>query len=179
MPHANVLIVFDSRHGHTFQVAEALRRGIARTPEITARLVSYADVTPDDLQNARLIAIGGPTESLSASRHLKEFFLRFGAYDLHGKYGFAFDTHAPGRFRGSAARYIDRQFAAFGLRTLEPRRSAVVVGPLPGPTGEERLLLEPDAEKRFEALGQELGEELLRALAEPHPVSPGEAVTAA
>ncbi len=173
MPDAHVLLVYDSRHGHTFHVAEALERGLGKVPHVLAARRSYAEVTPDDLDRAHLIVVGGPTEGFSASSHIRKMFRRIGAYALEGKYGFAFDTHASGPLRGSAARFIEKQLSAMGVRFLEARRSAIVVDRPGDEPGSDRLTLEAGAEARFEALGEELGRLLVQALAEHPPIRSG------
>lgn len=166
-PHA--LVVFDSRHGHTFRVAEALARGLGRAGGVATTLLPYFEVTPDHLDAAQLIVIGGPTEAFSASGHIKKFFGHIGAYDLHGKYGFAYDTHAPGALQGSAARWIEKELKIMGVRPLRPRSSALVLDHRGGAPGDDPLELAPEAVTHFEALGEELGRTLVAALRE-HPM---------
>ncbi len=178
MSDAQVLLVYDTRFGHTFQVVQALERGLGRVAGVRPAHCFYADVTPDLLDRAHMVMIGGPTEGLSASSHIKRMFRHIGGFDLRGKYGFAFDTHPSGPLGGSAARYIEKELAAMGLRLLEPRRSAIIVGRPRDAAGTDRLALESGAEERFEALGEALGHELVAALAEHPPVRSGEPTAA-
>lgn len=160
-----VLVVYDTRFGNTWKLAEALTRGFERVPGIRAACRPLDEVHADELAEAALLVIGGPTEFFSESRHLKEFFTRIGGFDLHGKYGFAFDTHAAGPLRGSAARAIERDLKGFGVTLLEPRQSAITVAPPAGarrgPSSERPSVLAPGAEAHFEEIGSELGKSLL------------------
>lgn len=159
----HVAVIFDTRHGTTEKVARAIARGIARVPGVGAEVDFAPEVHPEVLDRSHLIVIGGPTEYLSASKHLKELFGRIGAYDLHDKFGFAFDTHAARPFSGSAARFIEGAMRRLRLTVLEPRSSALVEdGSGAGNGG--GLHLADGTEARFETIGGHLAKELLAAV---------------
>jgi flavorubredoxin len=156
-------VIFDTRYGLTAQVARALARGLARVPDLESEVDFAPDVHADVLDRSDLILIGGPTEYFSASHHLRQFFGFLGAFDLHGKFGFAFDTHAARPLAGSAARFIERNLKLMGVEFLEPRASALVESHAAGPAGAGLGLAAGD-EQRFEAIGERLGHELLQAI---------------
>ncbi len=169
MAEREALVIFDSRYGNTARIAQALARGLQQVEGIEARLGYAPDVGSELLENAQFLLMGGPTEYFTASSHIKEFFARCGAFNLRGKFGFAFDTHAHARVSGSAARYIEKELKAMGVHLLEPRESAwTEVHPrAPGAGGltAKPVELAPGMEKKFEEIGTSLGREFLTAFA--------------
>lgn len=157
-------IIYDSRYGTTAKVAAALARGFDRVPNVSAEVAYASKVHADVFERSHLIIIGGPTEFFSASRHLRTFFDHIGGYDLHAKFGFAFDTRAARPLRGSAAPYIERHLKAMGVKVLKPRESALVLdGAAPGSS--RPIHLAEGTVEHFEALGEKLGQELLERMA--------------
>ncbi len=90
--------------------------------------MSLEEVTQDSLERCDLLAVGGPTEILSASKPVKEFLARLRSSGLRGKRAFAFDTRLEARFSGSAAKYIERHLARLGMEVAHPPLSAIVRG---------------------------------------------------
>lgn len=157
------IVVFDSRHGNTARIAKGLADGLTSVSGVTAQVVFAEEAELGQLEAADLILIGGPTEFLSASQHIKKFFQRVGGFDFSEKFGFAFDTHAGTRASGSAAKYIEQTLAKMHLTLLEPRQSArTELHPPAEPSG-ERLGLAPGSEEHFRKVGAALGGELLHA----------------
>src|SRR5579859_2947296 len=68
-----VLIVYGSRFGNTQRVAEALASGLRRVQGIEVECVSIERVPFERLGDYELVAVGGPTEVMSASASMKEF----------------------------------------------------------------------------------------------------------
>lgn len=172
VPVLRAVVIYDTRYGNTARVAEALVRGLNRSSRIEAQ-VSYAPETQFYLlEISDLVVVGGPTEGLRESRHLRDFFGRMGAYDLHGKYGFAFDTHSGAPLHGGAAHGIDVHLRAMGLEMLRPVTSAVtVMGPESSSSGgpsKVSLHLAPGTEAQFEEIGVALGRSLLEAVERHH-----------
>ncbi|HYK93294.1 MAG TPA: hypothetical protein VEY07_04535 [Thermoplasmata archaeon] len=163
MTDLHVAVIFDSRHGTTTQVAQALVEGLHRVPGIVAELDFVPDVRSDVIERSDLLIVGGPTEFFSASHHMRVFFNLMGAYDLHGKYAFAFDTHAGGALSGSAARFIERRLKLQGVTLLEPRASAIVEA-RPGGASRSGLQLTGGTAARFVEIGAKLGAELQDAI---------------
>jgi flavorubredoxin len=163
------LVVYDTRYGNTFRVAEALARGLQQVPGIIASCQNQTEVHGDQLEEADLLVIGGPTEYFTASHHIREFFSRIGGYPLAGKFGFAFDTHAATPLSGHASRLIENDLKRLGVTMLEPRHSAITTATRT--TGElsVHVDLAPDALAEFERIGQHLGRELLEAIAKRPP----------
>jgi flavodoxin len=164
----HALVVYDSRYGNTFRIAEALTRGLQQVAGLTASCHNASEVHGDLLEEADLIVIGGPTEYLSASQHIRDFFGRISGFDLKGKLGFAFDTHAPTPFSGSASRLIEKDLRRLGVVPLEPRHSALTRSVGTMAHGDGHIELAPEADAEFETIGRHLGEELL-AWVSAHP----------
>ncbi len=120
------LVLFASRFGNTQRVAEALARGLRRVPGVGADCRSIHDVTLEEMGRYELLAIGGPTEILSASKEMKEFLARLSPTALRGKLGFAFDTRLAGRLSGSAGRFIEKRLERLGIDIVRPHESAIV-----------------------------------------------------
>ena len=157
------LVVFDAQDGHTQQVAAALARGLQQVPGVIASSHSQEEVHGDLLEGADLLIIGGSTDYFAGSHHIREFFARIGGFDLRGKLGFAFDTHAPSPLSGHASRVIEKDLKRMGVKLLEPRHSAVTQAARTGAAGPTALA--PDALAEFEKIGHHLGEELLESIA--------------
>ncbi len=177
------LVAYGSRFGNTRRIAEAISRGLHRNPGLEVDCRSIDDVDPANLTRYELIAVGAPTEILSAPRSMKEFLEQIPDEGLRGKRGFAFDTRLAGRMSGSAGRYIERHLERLGLEILRPHASATVrsmtkeertkfgnegapewVRQRPKPSGGEPVggpisldLLLPGSEDGFEKIGIEIG----------------------
>ena len=164
MPTLHAAVIFDSRHGTTARIAEALLRGLRKVKGLSVEIDFASEVRSDVLERSDLIVVGGPTEFFSASHHMKEFFGLIGAYDLHGKFGFAFDTHAARPLSGHASRFIQRHMEQMGVTFLEPRASALVENGSDG-SSSLQIHLQPGAETHFETVGEQLGHELVDAMA--------------
>ena len=157
------LVVFDAQDGNTQQVAAALARGLTQVPGVLASSHPADEVHGDLLEEADLLIIGGSTEYLAGSHHVREFFDRIGGYELKGKLGFAFDVHAAGPLSGHASRLIERDLKRLGVKLLEPRHSATPQSTAPGSGSLSGMAV--GALSEFEAIGRHLGQELLDAIA--------------
>lgn len=181
-----VLIAYGTRFGNTQRIAEALAAGMRRVPGLTVECRYIDDVPVESLGRYDFLAIGGPTEIMSASKPMKEFLAKFPANVLPGKRGFAFDTRLEGRMSGSAGKFIERSLERLGVKIVRPHASALVRGmnkeeravhgnegapdwvrkldhsiPSESATKHTRLdLLYPESETTFEQIGHELGEQL-------------------
>lgn len=160
------LVVYDSRFGDTWKVAEALSRGLRSVPGVGAHAVHASHVGPGEVDRSALIVVGGPTRYLSASHAIKGLFERIGGYDLAGKFGFALDTEAQRPLTGSASRFIEESMRRLNLRLVTPHRSAYTVFANESASGHigvpsSPLELEAGTEASFAGFGVELGREFL------------------
>ena len=87
-----VLVIYDSRSGHTKKAAELITEGAKKTG-IDVEIKRVDDVSADDVRSADVLAIGCPTHSLTASRKMKRFMNRKEISDsLREKKGAAFTS---------------------------------------------------------------------------------------
>ena len=180
------LVLLDSRFGNTQRVAEALARGLTQTPGVVAECRPIAQALEGRLREYDLIAIGGPTEVLSASKPMKAFLEQLPGPALRGRLGFAFETKLDGHLSGSAGKFIERRLKQLGMEIVRPHATAIVrgmnkaeraaYGELGAPEWVQRMngsgekapaaphprldLLASEAVPQFESVGRELGSRL-------------------
>lgn len=148
------IVIYDSRYGNTEKIARSLERGL-KASGVETLCSRDSQVFTDLLKEYDLIAVGGPTEFVSASRPMKDFLDKLKKANLGGKHGFAFDTKLDSRISGSAAGYIEKHLKHCGLEIIYPRASAIVLGGQKGEKGDVKL--KQGDEERFEAIGREVG----------------------
>lgn len=154
----SAIVIFDSRYGNTEKIATALAKGLLATGFQTD-CVNAKEVDPASLGKYRFIAVGAPTEMITASRSIKEFLGKLKDQNLTGKFGFAFDTKLSSPLSGSAARYIEKQLKKDGLEIIMPACSAIVVSQK---ETKGSVVLQDGEEPKFEKIGTELGSELAK-----------------
>ena len=161
------IVIFDTRFGNTEKIAKSFEAGL-RESDVETVCLNAKEINPDSLNQFDLISVGAPTEWLTASKPMKEFLERLRGVDLRGKYGFAFDTKLGRRLSGSAAKLIEKDLKHAGLNIIADHESAIVYA-----TGSsmDTMTLKDGEEKRFEAVGRQIGALLAKSRA-------AEAVTA-
>ncbi len=73
-PPAHILVLYQSRTGHTRQMAELVAEGARSVPESEVRLLSVAEATADDLLWCDGVAVGSPTQMGSIAWEMKRWF---------------------------------------------------------------------------------------------------------
>jgi flavodoxin len=160
------IVIFDSRYGNTEKVARSFEEGLKQAG-ITTLCINAKEVSLELLKEYGLIAVGAPTEKITASESIKKFLVKLGRTDLSGKLGFAFDTKLSYPLTGSAAKFIEKKLRNMGLDIAFERASAIVV-PLKREEdvgkefSEEYFSLKDGEEKRFEEIGKRVGRDFLR-----------------
>jgi flavorubredoxin len=155
---SKAIVIYDTLFGNTERVAEALSRGIQKyNVEVKCSSIKEADI--DELRQYSLIAVGAPTQYLTASRPMKEFLsLLEGNRSLAGKYGFAFDTRYDSFMAGSAAKYIEKRLKTVGIQIIKPHKSGIVRRTkTPCEAAKKDTLLEEGVIQAFEVVGNEIG----------------------
>ncbi len=148
------IVIFDSKLGNTEKIAKSLASGLEMTG-VPVTCVNARDVQIDALGEYDFIAVGAPTQALTASRAMKDFLQKLQeTQTLKGKYGFAFDTKFRYPLAGSGARFIEKRLTKLGMKILMHRQSATVKK-TEGP-------LEEGEEQAFERIGFEIGTTLAR-----------------
>lgn len=166
------VVVYESMFGNTRKVAEAIARGLRERLETVVVPVSQA--TPEVLDGAGLIVVGGPTHIHSMSRPssrrmaaetagkpdsgvtlepdatgdgLREWLVSLGHLDAECA---AFDTRMAGHalFTGRASKRIQHLLRRHGARPLRPSHSFIV--------GKDNTIA-PDELTRAERWGAKVG----------------------
>jgi len=91
----NILILYDSRTGHTQRMAEYVARGAEKIPQSKVKSRSADEATPDDLRWCDGIAVGSPTQFGVLSAKMKRFWeeVAGGVWgQMDGKIGCAFSS---------------------------------------------------------------------------------------
>jgi flavodoxin len=133
----NVLIIYDTVHGNTEQVAQAMARALASTASV--RLDKAAGLTRIDAAGVDLLIVGGPTHRQRVSAPLAALLESAGRGTFQGVCAAAFDTRyrMPAWLSGSAARRIARQLKKRGGRLIAPPESFFMERDVP-PKGQKR-----------------------------------------
>jgi flavodoxin len=164
------ILLFDTVFGNTERIANSLARGL-KDVGVDAECVSINNARVDKLSDYDLLALGAPTQYITASKPMKEFLDQLKDLDLKGHYGFAFDTKLDYIMAGSAAKFIEKKLKASGVDIIRSRSSAIVIAR----KEKEKIkkeqikigeaILKEGMEEQFEAIGKELGELLKRSKA--------------
>ena len=133
----NVLIVYDTVHGNTEQVAQAMARALE--PAASVRLEKAAGGSRVDAAGVDLLIVGGPTHRQRMSASLAALLETAGHRAFQGVRAAAFDTRyrMPAWLSGSAARRIARQLKKRGGRLIVPPESFFMERDVP-PRGQKR-----------------------------------------
>jgi len=129
-----VLVLYDTVHGNTEQVANAIADGLGAEVDVKR----MANAGPDDLLAAELVVAGCPTHAWNVSASAKAFLARLKGMSFAGKPAATFDTKFRGRFTGSAARKLAGALAKAGFHTVADPESFFVAG-MQGPLREGEL----------------------------------------
>jgi flavodoxin len=133
----NVRIIYDTAHGNTRRLAEAMASALA--PAATVRLERAEGSARVDLAGMDLLIVGGPTHRQRISAALAAMLEATPRGGFQGVRAAAFDT----RYRmaawlsGSAARGIARQLKKHGAQLVAPPESFFMERDVP-PKGEKR-----------------------------------------
>jgi flavorubredoxin len=158
-------VIFDSRYGNVEKIASSFETGLKEVG-IQTVCVNAKVVNIESLKEYDLIAVGGPTEKITASGTIKDFLAKLEGMDFNRKFGFAFDIKLGYPLTGSAAKFIESKLENLGLEIISEKASAIVV-PQKKKRGdrewyhEEYFPLKDGEEKRFEDLGHQIGTSLL------------------
>lgn len=152
------LVLYHTRYGNTEKVSQSLAKGL-REAGVESECIGISEARIDGIAGYDLLAVGAPTEMITASRPMKEFLQRLKDVNLRGKYAFAFDTKLESRLSGSAAKFIEKKLRELGLELIRPRSSAIIYPRKAAKTDRpgENVVLKEGAQEQFESIGKELG----------------------
>ncbi|UCC68127.1 MAG: flavodoxin domain-containing protein, partial [Armatimonadota bacterium] len=120
------LVIYDTLHGNTAKIAQAIAEGLAGAGEVTVK--KFTEAESQDLNSADFVVAGCPTHAWTISRPTKAFFRSLGRARFEGKAAAAFDTKFQKRLTGSAAGKISRAFEKLGFRIIREPESFFVRG---------------------------------------------------
>jgi len=123
-----VLVAYGSRFGNTQRIADSLAAGMRKASGVAVDCSYIDEVSIENLSRYDFLAIGGPTEKMSASKPMKEFLAKLSTTALRGKRGFAFDTRFDLPMSGSAGKVIEKSLERLGVEIVRPHASAFVRG---------------------------------------------------
>jgi flavodoxin len=121
-----VLVVYDTVHGNTQQVAEAIAEGLRTAGDVAVKKMQEAG--PDDVGATDLLVVGSPTHAWNMSSATKQFFSRLGDARRDGKAAASFDTKFEQRLAGSAAGKMARALRRLGFRLVSKPENFYVAG---------------------------------------------------
>jgi flavodoxin len=157
----NILIVYDTVHGNTEQLAQAMARELA--PTASVRLEKAAGLSRIDAAGLDLLLVGGPTHRQRISAPLAAVLEATPRRTFQGVRAAAFDT----RYRmaawltGSAARRIAHRLKKHGAQLAAPPESFFMKRDTP-PKGQKRRheleRLEPGEIERAAAWAAQLAQ---------------------
>ncbi len=90
------LVVYDSVHGNTEQIAESIGSALSGQ----TRVLHVTEVTGDDMKGMELLIVGSPTHGGKATKAITDFLSSISPSALAGATVAAFDTRLPGKLVG-------------------------------------------------------------------------------
>lgn len=127
------LVVFDTLHGNTRQIAEAIAEGFGASWEVVVKPATEADIA--DLDDRDLLVLGCPVHGWNVSKPMREFLDRLDAGRVDGGNAAAFDTKFKHILAGGAAKKLVGRLRKLGLDILAEPESFFVTG-MEGPLQE-------------------------------------------
>ncbi len=108
-----VLVVYDSVHGNTEEIAKAIGEGIGEE----AKVVKAENTGPTDLEEVELLIVGSPTYGGRPTPKMKEFLDKIDSIPLKEMKIAGFDTRVPAawvKIFGFAAGKIEKRLKSLG-----------------------------------------------------------------
>ncbi|MBN1459637.1 MAG: flavodoxin family protein [Armatimonadetes bacterium] len=120
------LIVFDTRHGNTKQIAEAIAEGLGSSWEVIVKQAVGTDLA--DLNGIDLLVTGCPVHGWNISKPMRKLLDRLEASGLDGGMATAFDTKFKHILAGGAAKKLAGRLGKLGLKMVAEPESFFVAG---------------------------------------------------
>ncbi|MFW5748973.1 MAG: flavodoxin family protein [Chloroflexota bacterium] len=126
-------VIYDSAYGNTEKVARAIGEALRAQHDVEVRHISNVDI--DQLASLDFIVIGGPTQRMNYTEHMRDFLAKIPLSSLSGVKAAVFDTRISikdiestvGRL---AARVFLHRYAASQITAaLEKRDVQLVMEP--------------------------------------------------
>lgn len=136
---AKIIVVYESKHGNTKLVAEAIIEGINEIEEIETVLSELKEVDLKNIADYDAILVGSPNHFGGPTRSIKKFIDKLGKLNLKGKMFAVFDTYLGTDFE-KAVKKMEKRIneKVSGSKQLVPGLSIKVQG-MKGPISEGEL----------------------------------------
>jgi flavodoxin len=146
----NAIVIFDTKHGNTKQIAEKISVGIEEAGEIETKVVNFIDTDPKSLTSYDGILFGCPVHIFTATRGMKGFIKKAAKAGISGKFGTTFETYLASGHLGKATRKLESIIAdkAPEFELITPGFSALVKG-MKGPLVESEIPKAKEFGKQF------------------------------
>ncbi len=122
---ADVLIAYDSLHGNTERMAQAVAEGVKRVPGAVAALKKVSEVTKEDLVAADAIVLGCPTYYANIPGRMKTVI-----DDWSWKMKVDFTDKVGGAFATGGGQMGGKEHVVISLLLFMVNNRMVVAGPL-------------------------------------------------
>ena len=134
-----VLIVFDTKHGNTQQVAELIADGINSVEGNETEVVNVKDFELSENKTYDLILIGSPNHVGSHVKSIKKFIKNLSGASIKASSFAAFDTYMSKDFE-KAVKKMEKQISEnLPNSTMALPGLSIKVGGMKGPIVEEDL----------------------------------------
>lgn len=134
-----VLVVYDTMHGNTKLVAEAIVDGLEGVDGIETVIRDVEELKLDDIPDFDVVLIGSPNHMGGPVRGINRFIDRLGGLDIKRKKAAVFDTYLGGDFNKAVSKMEARvRNKAPGLELISPGLSVRVEG-MRGPVADGEL----------------------------------------
>jgi flavodoxin len=149
-----VIVIFDTKHGNTKQIAEEIGAGIREAGDIDCTVANFKDTDPSSLTSYDGILFGCPVHIFSATRGMKGFINKAAKAGIAGKIGTTFETYLAASHLGKATAKLESIISdkASEFDLIIPGFSALVKG-MEGPLEESEI---PKAREFGKKFGQRL-----------------------
>ncbi len=134
-----VLIIFDTKHGNTQQVADLIADGINSVEGNETEVVNVNDFEPNEDKTYDLILIGSPNHVGSHVKSIKKFIKNLPSGNVKASSFAAFDTYMSKDFE-KAVKKMEKQISEnLPNSTKALPGLSIKVGGMKGPILEEEL----------------------------------------
>ena len=135
----NVFLVYDTKHGNTKIVAEAILEGLIQAEGINTTISDIEDIDINNIPKFDVVLIGSPNHMGGPVRGITKFIDSLGKLNLTAKQAAVFDTYMGGDINKAVLKMEKRIMdKASGLKLITPGLSIKVEG-MKGPIAEDEL----------------------------------------
>jgi flavorubredoxin len=132
-------VVYDTKHGNTKLVAEAIVEGLRQTEGIDTNISDIEDIDLNNIPKFDVVLIGSPNHMGGPVRGITKFIDSLEKLDLSAKQAAVFDTYMGGDINKAVSKMEKRIMEkASSLNLITPGLSIKVEG-MKGPVAEDEL----------------------------------------